>query len=257
MGCIFLHFQKKYVQSGQLNFLSSKHDSDTRNIRSRILSLQLLHASIQQVGPSVSNTKHFIDIVRDKIVPTLCANVTSTIESIIERAMDIFRTLVKRLKHNVIAELGVLFDSFLTFAVSKNSTFQQKLAVLKVLGDICSDGNTNVAIFLNYDCTDSASDNYNFISGTGSISAQLQALQKPRVFQRIISTIEVMGQSKLESRDWINEDEANALRDAALLCFKRIMDSLVTWKDAAIKRQEQNVCVCVCVFVVIFFYGCV
>ena len=83
-----------------MNVLGGNKNVDTRNIRSRDLALQLLHGSIQKF---VSD----IDIVRDKIVPRLCANVTSTIQPIINRVMDIFSTLIKRQKHNVI-----VFDSF-------------------------------------------------------------------------------------------------------------------------------------------------
>ena len=134
--------------------------------------------------------------------------------------MSIFKALVERFKHNLVSEIGVLFDSFLLLASSPNSTFQQKLEVLKVLSDICSDGHTTVSLFLNYDC-----------SGEENRS---------KVFQHIISTVEHINNTKLESRDWINEEEANALRTAALKCFVTIMKSLVKWQNTRSPRGNEN-----------------
>merc|ERR1712113_36507 len=173
-----------------------------------------INSAMQNVGPHLSSTKKFISMIRTNLVPTLCANVTSTIESIIQMAMNIFKALVERFKQNLVSEIGVLFDSFLLLASSPNSTFQQKLEVLKVLSDICSDGETTVSLFLNYDCSNQ--------------------ITRPKVFQHIISTIEHINNTKLESRDWINEEEANALRSAALKCFVTIMNSLVNWLEGEI-----------------------
>ena len=134
--------------------------------------------------------------------------------------MNIFKALVKKFKHILISEIGVLFDSFLLLAQSPNSTFQQKLEVLKVLSDICSDGYTTVSLFLNYDCSDQAT--------------------RPKVFQHIISTVEHINNTKLESRDWINEEEANALRTAALKCFVTIMRALVEWQNERSPRARER-----------------
>ena len=130
--------------------------------------------------------------------------------------MSIFKALVERFKQNLVSEIGVLFDSFLLLASSPNSTFQQKLEVLKVLSDICKDGHTTVSLFLNYDCSNQAT--------------------RPKVFQHIISTVEHINNTKLESRDWINEEEANALRTAALRCYVTITKSLVQWEEAKFSR---------------------
>ncbi|ETO23926.1 hypothetical protein RFI_13236 [Reticulomyxa filosa] len=111
-----------------------------------------------------------------------------------------------------------LFDSFLLLTNNPNSTFTQKLEVLKALQDICADGNTTVSLFLNYDCSDEAG--------------------CPKVFQRIISTIENIGQSKLESRDWINQEEADDLKHAALSCFVKIMEGLLQWKETREKEEH-------------------
>ena len=54
---------------------------------------------------------------------------------------------------------------------------------------------------------------------------------RPKVYQHIISTVEHINNTKLESRDWINEEEATALRTAALKCFVTIMKSLVKWQN--------------------------
>ena len=112
----------------------------------------------------------------------------------------------------------MLFDSFCDMASSPNSTFQQKLEVLKVLADICRDGHTTVSLFLNYDCSNQPA--------------------RPKVFQRIIATVEHINNTKLESRDWINEEEATALRTAALKCFVTIMKSLAKWETRAFRAGK-------------------
>ena len=66
------------------SFLFPKNDSDLVNIRSRSLSLRLINSAMNNVGPHLSSTKKFISMIRTNLVPTLCANVTSTIESIIQ-----------------------------------------------------------------------------------------------------------------------------------------------------------------------------
>ena len=212
---------KSLLQNNQWSsFLFPKNDGDLINIRSRSLSLRLINSAMNDVGPHLSSTKKFITMIRTNLVPTLCANVTSTIESIIQMAMSIFKALVERFKHNLVSEIGVLFDSFLLLASSPNSTFQQKLEVLKVLSDICSDGHTTVSLFLNYDCSNQPT--------------------RPKVFQHIISTVEHINNTKLESRDWINEEEANALRTAALKCFVTIMKSLVKWQSTRSPRSQSH-----------------
>lgn len=76
---------KSLLQSNQWgSFLFPKNDNDLINIRSRSLSLRLINSAMQNVGPHLSSTKKFISMIRTNLVPTLCANVTSTIESIIQ-----------------------------------------------------------------------------------------------------------------------------------------------------------------------------
>ena len=82
--------------------------------------------------------------------PQLCV---VTVASLFELSLSIFLTLLSHFKAPLKNEIQVLFkDIFLKVLQVPTSTHQQKIMVLQGLAKICSNPQTLVDFYLNYDC---------------------------------------------------------------------------------------------------------
>ena len=80
-------------------------------LRSKVLSLQLLHSIIQDAGVKFRSGEKFVWAVRQYLCVSLLKNGVSPIASILSSSLDIFVALVRFFKDQLKSEIGVFFSN--------------------------------------------------------------------------------------------------------------------------------------------------
>jgi brefeldin A-inhibited guanine nucleotide-exchange protein len=145
-------------------------------MRSKLLSLHLIsiilqshHAvftspgvvliSLQPNGTPISTP--FIQAAKKNLCVSLSRNAVSVTPQVFDISLEIFWKVVQNLRMHLKKEIEVFFTTiFLPILEMRNASYQQKHSLLnKVVLPICSDPQTLVEIYLNYDCDKEALDN--------------------------------------------------------------------------------------------------
>ena len=107
---------------------------DSIELRSKLLSLQLLFSIIQTSGPNFRSGEKFIWAIRQYLCLSLLKNGVSPIASVLQLSLDIFIALLVFFKDHLKSEIGVFFSNILLRILeSANSSGQQKLLVVQSL----------------------------------------------------------------------------------------------------------------------------
>jgi brefeldin A-inhibited guanine nucleotide-exchange protein len=145
-------------------------------MRSKLLSLHLIsiiltshHAvftspgvvlvSVQPNGAVIATP--FIQAAKKNLCVSLSRNAVSVTPQVFDISLEIFWKVVQNLRMYLKKEIEVFFTTiFLPILEMRNASYQQKHSLLnKVVLRICSDPQTLVEIYLNYDCDKEALDN--------------------------------------------------------------------------------------------------
>lgn len=188
-------------------------------IASKTLALELLLSILDKSGSTFQNTEMFVDLVRENLVMSLLQNSVTTVEPVFRLSSSLFISLVAHFKPHLKQEIGVFLDNvYLKILASPNSTYAHKKVALKVIKKLCSDAQTIVELFLNYDCE---MGNFN-------------------IFQTIVSHLEKIAHGTFLSKNWMSEDQEKSLRRLALESFGAIMNSLVVWTRKAGGDEDEE-----------------
>lgn len=170
-------------------------DAKTFALKSKVLSLHLLNAIVQNHFQVISSTfpivvggdkdgdkdtdvadgmkdalenskqvTNFVNGVKSYLCVSLSRNASSLMPDVLDRSLEIFFRLVLGMRHWLKKEIEVFFSQiFLGILESRTSnlaiTYHQKLALLRSINKLCSDPQTLVEVYLNYDCDGDALDN--------------------------------------------------------------------------------------------------
>ncbi|KAL0083524.1 hypothetical protein F4703DRAFT_1862480 [Phycomyces blakesleeanus] len=159
--------------------ISSEWGNDMRSysMRSKLLSLHLIltiltsHMTIMSSpsvvlssgrdDPTVSQLANpFILEVKQYLCPSLAKNAFSLVPQVFNITLEILWKVVQGLRVFLKKEIEVFFKEIVFRILEmRNASFQQKHTLLKIVLRICSDPQTLVDIYLNYDCDRQALDN--------------------------------------------------------------------------------------------------
>jgi len=107
---------------------------DSIELRSKLLSLQLLYSIIQNAGAKFRSGEKFIWAIRQYLCVSLLKNGVSPISSILQISLDIFVTVIRFFKDFLKSEIGVFFSNILLRILeSSNSSGQQKMLTVQAL----------------------------------------------------------------------------------------------------------------------------
>ncbi|KAI8581481.1 hypothetical protein K450DRAFT_231499 [Umbelopsis ramanniana AG] len=156
--------------------ITTDGDLKSYSMRSKLLSLHLIsviltshHAvftspgvvlmSLQPNGTAIATP--FIQAAKKNLCVSLSRNAVSVTPQVFEVSLEIFWKVVQNLRMHLKKEIEVFFTTiFLPILEMRNASSQQKhLLLSKVVLRICSDPQTLVEIYLNYDCDKEALDN--------------------------------------------------------------------------------------------------
>ncbi|KAI8145649.1 hypothetical protein BJV82DRAFT_534870 [Fennellomyces sp. T-0311] len=158
--------------------ISSEWGNDMRSysMRSKLLSLHLILTILTShmnvfTSPSVVFTatsaeagvhrvNPFIQEVKQYLCPSLGRNAFSVVPQVFDITLEILSRVVESLRVFLKKEVEVFFrEIFLRILEMRTASFQQKHSLLKIVLRICSDPQTLVDIYLNYDCDEASLDN--------------------------------------------------------------------------------------------------
>ncbi|KAF9982940.1 Brefeldin A-inhibited guanine nucleotide-exchange protein 1 [Mortierella antarctica] len=196
------------------------------SVRGRALVLELILSMMNNSGPVFQTDNLFVGAVRQYLCVSLSQNGVSANETLFEFSLSLFLTVLRYYRAQLKAEIEVLFNEFyLKFLDMSNATLRQKEMVLQGLHKICSNPQSLVDIYLNFDCDFSMASIFEHI--VNSLSRIAQGRGKVNASATVGN---MMGKQLL-----LNEKDAWALIQdrrlavQGLRCMVSVLDSLVDW----------------------------
>lgn len=189
--------------------------------KSKVLSLELILAIIDNPGPAFTSRKQFMDIIRGTLCESLLANSVSSEKTIFALSLSIFVAMVNNFKDSLKIEIGVFLEHiFIKILESENASYHQKLLVVEVLYNITQNPKTTLELFLNYDCD----------------------VEEKDIFGRIIFILGkiAVGKNKLDSTA---QQQENILKHTSLETLASIVTTQAAWLDKEttyLKTEIQN-----------------
>ncbi|KAF9921251.1 Brefeldin A-inhibited guanine nucleotide-exchange protein 2 [Linnemannia zychae] len=210
----------------------SNSQQEELSVRGRALVLELILSMMNNSGPVFQSDNLFVSAVRQYLCVSLSQNGVSANETLFEFSLSLFLTLLRFYRAQLKAEIEVLFNEFyLKFLDMSNATPRQKEMVLQGLHKICSNPQSLVDIYLNFDCDFSMASIFEHI--VNSLSRIAQGRGKANASATVGN---MMGKQLL-----LNEKDAWALIQdrrlavQGLRCMVSVLDSLVDWsKDVGV-----------------------
>ena len=199
-------------------------------VDSKVLSLELLLAILKQPGATFKSSEQFVQLVKTDVTDVILKNSDASIEALFSLSSSLFVALVRHFRQHLHRIIGPVLDSiYLPYISSSNSSYEVKYASLLVLKQICSDPNTVLELFLNYDCD------------IGSFNT----------FQKIATTLEKTVQGSYFAQVELTQLQENRLKMLGLEALVDTIKSLVEWtrrgeewetreRAAAAKRKEER-----------------
>ena len=176
-------------------------------LRSKLLSLQMLNTIVQNSGDKFRSGEKFIWAIRQYLCLSLLKNGVSPNPAILQLSLDIFVTLIRYFKNHLKSEIGVFFSNILLRILeSSNSSGQQKLLTVQSLRVLVREPQLIVDLFLNYDCD---------LEGRGIFTSMCD----------VLSRVALSSQSLTET-----SDQDATLKSLALETLVGITDSMVLWE---------------------------
>ncbi|KAL1961937.1 hypothetical protein VTN77DRAFT_766 [Rasamsonia byssochlamydoides] len=169
----FLVFRALCKLSHKVLTHDQQQDIKSQNMRSKLLSLHLIHYLINNhtavftsplatikntTNPSESMT--LLHAIRPHLCLSLSRNGSSSIPRVFEVCCEIFWLMFKHMRVMLKKELEVFFkEIYLAILERRNSPAFQKQYFLEILGRLSTDPRALVEMYLNYDCDRTALEN--------------------------------------------------------------------------------------------------
>ncbi|KAJ8919644.1 hypothetical protein NQ315_006170 [Exocentrus adspersus] len=123
-------------------------DPKSHELRSKILSLQLLLSILQNAGPVFRSNEIFITAIKQYLCVALSKNGVSSVPKVFELSLAIFLALLSNFKLHLKMQIEVFFkEIFLNILETSNSSFEHKWMVIQALTRICGDAQSVVDIY--------------------------------------------------------------------------------------------------------------
>lgn len=221
-------------------------DAKSHELRSKLLSLELQLSILQNAGPVFQSDPLFIDVVIKYLCVALSKNGVSHIPSVFNLALSIFLALVQNFRHHLKMQIEVFFKEILLSMLEiSTSSFQHKWSVLICLTRLCSQPQTVVDLYLNYDCDEylnnvferMISDLARVAQGRASSelggSPQQEAEMKVKGLECLVLVVRVL-------REWSKEmDDPSALATAQAI-ESEVADKAADGADGAGPADDQE-----------------
>ncbi|XP_060692337.1 brefeldin A-inhibited guanine nucleotide-exchange protein 2-like [Hemiscyllium ocellatum] len=195
-------------------------DPKSHELRSKIISLQLLLSVLQNAGPVFKTNEMFINAIKQYLCVALSKNGVSCVPDVFELSLAIFLTLLSHFKIHLKMQIEVFFkEIFLNILETSSSTFEHKWMVIQTLTRICADAQCVVDIYVNYDCD----------------------LNAANIFERLVNDLSKIAQGRSGQELGMTLLQELSLRKKGLECLVSILKCMVEWsKDLYINPNLQT-----------------
>nr|XP_040048117.1 brefeldin A-inhibited guanine nucleotide-exchange protein 2 isoform X1 [Gasterosteus aculeatus aculeatus] len=194
-------------------------DPKSHELRSKIVSLQLLLSVLQGAGPVFRTHEMFVNAIKQYLCVALSKNGVSSVPEVFELSLAIFLTLLSHFKVHLKMQIEVFFrEIFLTILETSTSSFEHKWMVIQTLTRICADAQCVVDIYVNYDCD----------------------LTAANIFERLVSDLSKIAQGRSGQELGMTSLQELSLRKKGLECLVSILKCMVEWsKDMYVNPNLQ------------------
>lgn len=195
-------------------------DPKSHELRSKILSLQLLLSILQNAGPVFRSNEMFITAIKQYLCVALSKNGVSSIPEVFELSLSIFLALLSNFKMHLKMQIEVFFkEIFLNILETSSSSFEHKWMVIQALTRICGDAQSVVDIYVNYDCDLSAAN----------------------LFERLVNDLSKIAQGRHALELGASPNQEKSMRIRGLECLVSILKCMVEWsKDLYVNPNLQS-----------------
>ncbi|XP_068191405.1 brefeldin A-inhibited guanine nucleotide-exchange protein 2 [Antennarius striatus] len=183
-------------------------DPKSHELRSKIVSLQLLLSVLQGAGPVFRTHEMFVNAIKQYLCVALSKNGVSSVPEVFELSLAIFLTLLSHFKVHLKMQIEVFFrEIFLTILETTTSSFEHKWMVIQTLTRICADAQCVVDIYVNYDCD----------------------LNAANIFERLVNDLSKIAQGRSGQELGMTPLQELSLRKKGLECLVSILKCMVEW----------------------------
>ncbi|XP_053322156.1 brefeldin A-inhibited guanine nucleotide-exchange protein 1 [Spea bombifrons] len=195
-------------------------DPKSHELRSKVLSLQLLLSILQNAGPIFKTNEMFINAIKQYLCVALSKNGVSSVPEVFELSLSIFLTLLSNFKLHLKMQIEVFFkEIFLYILETSTSSFDHKWMVIQTLTRICADAQSVVDIYVNYDCD----------------------LNAANIFERLVNDLSKIAQGRGSQELGMSNMQELSLRKKGLECLVSILKCMVEWsKDLYVNPNSQS-----------------
>ncbi|KAG8195440.1 hypothetical protein JTE90_013892 [Oedothorax gibbosus] len=195
-------------------------DPKSHELRSKVLSLQLLLSILQNAGPVFKSTDLFINAIKQYLCVALSKNGVSSIPEVFELSLAIFLALLRNFKTHLKMQTEVFFkEIFLNILETSNSSFEHKYMVIQALNRICGEAQSIVDLYVNYDAD----------------------LNSANIFQRLVNDISKIAQGRQALELGATAVQEKSMRIKGLECLVCILKCMVEWsKDLYVNPVAEN-----------------
>uniref|UniRef100_A0A8C6J379 Uncharacterized protein n=1 Tax=Melopsittacus undulatus TaxID=13146 RepID=A0A8C6J379_MELUD len=194
-------------------------DPKSHELRSKIVSLQLLLSVLQNAGPVFRTHEMFINAIKQYLCVALSKNGVSSVPDVFELSLAIFLTLLSNFKTHLKMQIEVFFkEIFLNILETSSSSFEHKWMVIQTLTRICADAQCVVDIYVNYDCD----------------------LNAANIFERLVNDLSKIAQGRSGHELGMTPLQELSLRKKGLECLVSILKCMVEWsRDLYVNPNHQ------------------
>ncbi|VDL61592.1 unnamed protein product [Hymenolepis diminuta] len=198
---------------------SNPNDPRSHELRSKILSLQLLLSILQQPGPAFKSNSVFITAIKQYLCVALSKNGVSSAPEVFELSLALFLSLLNHFKQHLKIQIEVFFKEML-FVVLDSSTasYEHKCIVVETLQRICLDKQCIVDAYLNYDCD----------------------LERVNIFEKLVICLAKVAQGRPAVDTRITQPQLQNLRKKGLECLVLILKCMVRWSGDFFNVPNDN-----------------
>ncbi|MCI4387426.1 hypothetical protein PGIGA_G00074140 [Pangasianodon gigas] len=195
-------------------------DPKSHELRSKVVSLQLLLSVLQGAGPVFRTHEMFVNAIKQYLCVALSKNGVSSVPEVFELSLAIFLTLLSHFKVHLKMQIEVFFrEIFLTILETSTSSFEHKWMVIQTLTRICADAQCVVDIYVNYDCD----------------------LNAANIFERLVNDLSKIAQGRSGQELGMTPLQELSLRKKGLECLVSILKCMVEWsKDLYVNPNLQT-----------------
>uniref|UniRef100_A0A8C5K947 ADP ribosylation factor guanine nucleotide exchange factor 2 n=1 Tax=Jaculus jaculus TaxID=51337 RepID=A0A8C5K947_JACJA len=194
-------------------------DPKSHELRSKVVSLQLLLSVLQNAGPVFRTHEMFINAIKQYLCVALSKNGVSSVPDVFELSLAIFLTLLSNFKMHLKMQIEVFFkEIFLNILETSTSSFEHRWMVIQTLTRICADAQCVVDIYVNYDCD----------------------LNAANIFERLVNDLSKIAQGRSGHELGMTPLQELSLRKKGLECLVSILKCMVEWsKDLYVNPNHQ------------------